>query len=1114
MNKNQKFILVSVLFAFNLLLISSSLNLDKNNNLINTPMPDMEKENQIQISDKVTTVDYNFTEIWTNVSNSPSTNSHNARSAIDSDNNVHFVWQEFESGANDSIRYCFFNYTSRLFEGLLTISLTNRFNEDPDICIDPSNNIHVTWTAQHPGESSNIYYRKYDASGSSWDSILTAASYQTKTEFAPRIACNSTGGVAIIYATSPIYLNNKQNVTFFDGSTWTNVPITPDENVADQENGHIFCYNDNWHLVYVNYSESDSFRYVIYQNQTSWGSWNAPDIVRSAGAVTVRYPEVNIRNDHMFVTWQEGGTFFIFSKNRSLTQSWPAGHNDLTGSTGFGGSDQIYSVGLTSTNDLYLAYQNTTGIGYKKFTPSVEHQNHVTIDTFGRTPDLVIDSVGSVFFSWHNNSPGEIHMRKLDDYGPQLNVYNLLNDTSYEGIIQLDSSVYMYDIDSINYTYYVDTDEDGIANDGNNWQNIHYWDSSQNPTLFNYTWNTNESSNRLDFLNILISVKAVDENGLDEEIIFGNITFDNHKPQISSLLEIYDEYGHNSSNGDSNFTYADGGAIHFVFAASDNNSLEDTIVTLYNNDTGALKVNASATEIVITQADISNWNGIFDFYINTTDNADNFNVSNTITNIRIDNNKPVVNISYLLENLEIKNGYLIGMNETNSDDILYVNYTYYTTNPDVQTYLGTYNFPSGSWTYPINILPNAHTDITFVVNATDYTDLYGWDTMEMTIDNLAPTPELVGELLEIGIKPILNISFAMNLTDNDTAEAAVYYREFLPGSGGTGTFIDAENRSVDVSNLGGDDSTNGTDFFIIFDEIDLQSLPVLWTHVEIRVWAKDNQDLIGELILSGNDGIDIKRETPNKTTSFSGTLDGYTVNLTWEAVPTAEYYLVYRSYNKFNLDRTNDWTGFQRLYNLGNDVGVKFCIAKINASQTHVVDNLTGPNTYYYLVLAVNQHGNPSEAVAYTVLVIAENHAKTVLGNISFIWIFFFGGYVGIMIGITFYGRRRIKKTFTKGRIKLHVEKIKEDIAAKFEGEEEDIELDSKVRKDVQFISPTSEKVGRWADQASIIEEKAASFDEDREPPKAVKIEKCPTCQWILSSTAKKCPRCGWRRLE
>ena len=64
----------------------------------------------------------------------------------------------------------------------------------------------------------------------------------------------------------------------------------------------------------------------------------------------------------------------------------------------------------------------------------------------------------------------------------------------------------------------------------------------------------------------------------------------------------------------------------------------------------------------------------------------------------------------------------------------------------------------------------------------------------------------------------------------------------------------------------------------------------------------------------------------------------------------------------------------------------------------------------------------------------------------------------------------------------------------------EDIELEDRVPMAAEQSAILTTKI-ETAKYASFTEE------ETRE------VNKCPTCGWILSSTANKCPRCGWQRV-
>jgi len=1108
LKKNLRILLLILMCTAILTVISFPINNTTKNLSIKDSNSKIERENQTQVEElklagKTSTISHNLSRVWNEVSNSSGSDSKNARIAIDSMNNVHIVWEE-EVGSDTDILYRIFNYTTSKFGPIYNVSdpgilYDGNNSAKPDICIDSSDNVYITWVEPISGLAGNIYYNYYTKATKTWNGPIPVAKTGND-ELQPSIACDNSGNVGIVYRTYfgiPI-LNFKLNASFYDGNSWTHTAVQRKDNNDNQEKGDIFWYGGSWHLVYINYT-TDPLYSVIYKTKTGTNPWSTGKIIRNSGADISSDPELTIKNNQIYVSWQErigGGNFHIMSKNKTIAAAWSSasGPYDLSGDTGSTDGWKIFSISQNNNGDLIVAYQNQSeGITYiKKTGDNVDYKGLMAIGANSLYPSLAVNEFGSAYCTWYRGATPEIYMRKLDVYGPQLAVYTLKNNTAYKGIINLNSSVHMVDIQLINYSFYIDTNRDGLANDiGSKWQEIHSWKKGDLLNQFNSTWNTtNWLGKRLDLPCILISVKAIDENFLDEEIIFGNITIDNYIPQRSNFINIYDDVGHNYVlNNNSNFTFYGGGNIHFVFNGYDNNTGSGTYVYLYNESITRnikLKTNSTNNEIVFNAGLID---GIYNFYINVSDNAGNWNKSITFYNIRIDNTIPLINITDPIVNDEISDGKVIHITSP-SNDILFVNYSYYITNPNNQTFIGSAFYPGNSWTFIFNVPTLVYANITLVVNATDYAGLNGWDTVRIYVDNQAPTPVLEIDVDSIGFSPEFIVRYNNDHTDNDIQHTSVWYRRQ-----GTGNY--ALGQKIYLTDINRTLVSNATHYLITYDKVDLSEVPYDWNELQIQIRATDNQNLEGILLLNN---IKIIKTYPNKTKEFKAEISGYTITLSWERVPSAKNYLIYKSLIPFDVEKINSMTPYTRLNYLGKKQGDKFCIAKLNASQRYYIDEVLGPNVYYYLLVSVNTFGNPSPVSSKSVEVSIENTDKGIQPNQTRFWMYYFIGYVGAMIGLTFYGIHRIKRKFFKVRVKVEREAITEEEFVSFEKEGLDLEAKVAVEESAILATPVREKP------------MYASFEEVKEEPKTT-IDKCPTCGWILSSTAKKCPRCGWKRL-
>jgi hypothetical protein len=907
----------------------------------------------------------------------------------------------------------------------------------------------------------------------------------------PTIACNSTGGIAIVYTGDYVIgLFTRLNMSYFDGSVWSNVTLFPGGLFTEtSQQADIYSYNNIWYLTYT-FRDAATDWFVYYHESSSFGIWSGSTTIRSSGTINSYRPELSIKNNIMFLTWQEDGSDLVIkSKNRTIPGSWDAYVNNLTAPTGSTESWRIFSTTQFSNGDLFLIYEEFGfGLSYKKYTGgSVAYSGFAfQPDNNVDAPCVAINGFGSIYFVWEFGNPSEIYMRKLDTYQPQLVVNSLSESVSRSGDIDLNVSVYIHDLVLLNYSYY----------DQNDWIAIHTWTEGMSLSQINYTWNTNESSNRLDYLNISISVKAVDENGLDQEYIYYNINLDNHRPQRSELLNIYDDYGHTYLDGDTNFTYGGGstGKIYFDFLGYDNNSLSDTVVTLYRGLGIFVKTNTTPTQIILDSVDLGDSND-YDFYIEVSDNFGNINTSNTINNIRIDNTMPQVNILNLSDDDEIQNGFTINISLQLSDRYYVHAYYYNRSTPGNTFQLGSLYYPSGNWSFPFSISQIEYENITIVVNITDHADLNVTTQIDLSVDNQDPTPEYLDPIpTQVGLTPKFNISFTYNYTDNDVVNCKMYYRRH----DSVNPWQLGDNRTIDAQNLGGKDSQNGTHFFLYFENIDLYGIPVSTTHVEFSVNATDNFGHKGSILIKEPTiGIELIRDIPDPITDLAASSQGYNITVTWVASPDVDYYLVCRLFYDISTDYLNALGPLTRMNLLGDEAGERYCIA--NTTKTNFSEIIWGPNTFYYLIIVINTDGNPSDTVSVAISIEGEDPNTPVQGTVLDFWLYSYIAFVVVFLTIILDGNRRIKKKHYKARVEKQVDIVEDEVYETFEVEDIVLEDKAPMAREQSAILATEPVTGKYA-----------SFEDKDEPRE---VNKCPTCGWILSSSASKCPRCGWQRV-
>jgi len=1024
-------------------------------------------------------VNESFSRIY-KISNFTSTGfSTEARIESDSHNNIHIVWADDTFGDFD-IYYINFTYSTQTWSQILNISESALDSTSPEIAIDSHDNIHITWTE----DGEDIRYRCIKAPNFDLSSIIEIANHTTDDYDASCIATNGTNIVTIGYYRKTF---GNLHIAYYD---FVSDSILNDEIVAAANYGydpaitysdnsvlHVVCLYDTQNIVYLNRSGVVwSNYYNLSQGLAKTTSVNDPDIT------------FDKENNQIYVCWSNryspNAYNVIIVKKKFVNGEFPG-----VPSNTISFSSQTHTLPRIDLNNnsglVYVVYRRATNYIYANRLNDNKLYKVSDSDTLQSWyPDLTVDLNGSIHYAFEDRIDGStIKYRIYDTILPQLNVTYPLNDTYLRGIETLTATVEP-DADRIEYYY----------NSSGSWVYIGETNSSQN---WRFDWETNKTGNELNFRNLVLNATAYDKNGLDETILIEGLVVDNLVPQTSKIVEIYDNsavYDRNSTKGTRFFN----GTVHIKFDVYDNNSRIDH-VALYNGTNFIMNNNTNDEFIINTNVLTYPYDGNYsDLYIITYDKSGNENVSAIFPGandfIVIDNVAPVISYPDLTNWTEVTGNINIKI----YTDLDVVNTTFWNFTGDISSKTQIISpitkspgereiiFASGSFNGTMSILTivtdrNNHTNskilklyidnITPMINVTNLndTDNMGlakkWITVEVEVDSLR-----VNMSYKYGINPYELVA------SNDT---------FNPVSG-------KPNRKTTR---------------LLFDKA-----PEINVDVEegfyIKFWSIDDVGLVDEVELHLFLNFNAPSQIGSKNISIK--IDKYNIHFTWVNQKNTTKVLIYRSLTPFDEDYLNDLIidDPNKFYaEMGMKVNEKYCVGNVSILDgTHeFIDTIDGPNIFYYLFIGANQFDTPSKVTLVDVEIEHEDFNRTFIESPTSNWIYYFLGYLGLMGLLNIYGIKRVKKKLFKGKVKLTKRELEEEQAAKFDTE--DLDLDARVKEEKVIISQP--KSARYE---PLYGKPVVSFEEET-TSETTKIDKCPTCGWILSSQAKKCPRCGWQRL-
>lgn len=1078
MKRVKKFLLLTIFLSF-LLLIPLQTFIDNDNMLKGESDFIGAKENLQPIANSYSNVNESFSSVYQVSNLSSAGDIGDAKVAVDSKKNVHIVWADSTYGDSD-ILYRNFTYSTQKWGDILNISLTSTESTTPDIEVDSSDTIHITWTE----DSGDIKYRFIESPNFQISSVKDIASDGTNVYLSPVIATNGTNTITICWyidtfgGISACYYDYQnelilytENITAYDSRTYNPQIVYSNDAVL-----HLVCrYTDVSPNLIQYTNRSDSGWDVLHDLTDGLALYSLPED-----------PDISFdkKNSKIHTCWKikfsASSYNEIVVKSKDLNGDFPDSPTYTISASENLGSPKIEVDG---NGLIYVVYKQGTNFIYSTRLNDDKELKVSTSDTYVKyTPHLTSDINGSIHFVYEDREGGSsIKYRIYDTFLPQLNVTFPLNDTALSGIVTLQTTV-DFDTDKVEFYY----------NDSGSWEYIGETNQSEG---WEFDWDTNKTGNVLNFRNIIINATAYDVNGLDETVLIGGIVIDNIDPQISRIAQIYDDstaYDRNSIKGTRNFN----GTVHIQYEVYDNNSGID-YVSLYNGSTFIMNNNTNDEFVINSDIVPYIYDGNYsDLKIIAFDKAGNLNMSAVFPseeeNIIIDNIDPTVSYLELTNGTEVTGD--INLKILTDLDVVNVTFWNYTTSIDSRTQIlsSITDDSQGQWETTFDSSAFNGT-MSFLAIATDGNNNTGTKILELFVDNIDPDINVTNlkDQDNIGlVDKIITIEVEIDtLIVNMSYKYGIKPYEFI-----------TENSTFE--NVAGKPNRKTTELtFNKSSEVDVDIEEGFF----IKIAAIDDvgqlQEVELQLFLVFNTPDPLAKE------NISYQIKKYDVIFSWKEISNGTYLRIYRSLNPFDIEYLNDIAKDDpnRFHGeLGENPGEKYCIANITIEDGVLTftDTVDGPNKFYYLFAIINQYGYPSEVTPVNIQLSSEDFGRTHLENPTSNWLLYFGVFLGFMGLLDIYGLKRVKKKFFKGKVKITTKKIEKELAASFDTG--DFDLDARVHKEESMIISGTPKIKT--------EKKYTTFEEQEKAEEQATIDKCPTCGWILSSTATKCPRCGWQR--
>ncbi len=408
---------------------------------------------------------------------------YNPSIATDSDGTVHIVWDDWENytdaGTDRDIIYRRWNAESTDWDPIEIISTEGSENSyAPAIAVDTTGNIHIVWVDKYDyddcGTDEDIFYRRWDASLSTWSKYFVVSSVSDTYSTQPEIATDHFGNAHIVWkerhdydgsgTDDDIFYRRWDKITSFLTTTEvvstvsTGTSELPSIDIDTAGNAHITWQDDTDYLG----AETDDD--IFYRSRWAFlSSWTSVAIVSDESNGSSWFPTIAVDSaDNINIAWFDdddiGGsgsdTDIHFKQWTSASASW--GDTEIVSTES--DSYSLYpSLAVDSSGVVHIAWEDQSNYHYCGIERDTFYKRRDPITLWTLTevvsrestdnsekPSLAVDEAGIVHIAYFDKSDFgfgtdyDIYYRQLTGPPPAPNLAYIVPNPTDTSTINLE----------------------------------------------------------------------------------------------------------------------------------------------------------------------------------------------------------------------------------------------------------------------------------------------------------------------------------------------------------------------------------------------------------------------------------------------------------------------------------------------------------------------------------------------------------------------------------------------------------------------------------------------------------------------------------------------------